>query len=90
MDEILALVNENWSKLLRVFKIRIIEKKEEILNFKDSILLASEDKMVELQNILDKLEKNNIIIGELPANQFSKFELEDIKRLMAKVVGFYL
>lgn len=90
MNEVLAMVNENWAKLLKVFKIRIIETKEEILNFRDKILLVSEDKKPELQNILDELEEKNIIIGEIPANQFSEFDVEDIKRLMAKVVGFYL
>jgi vacuolar-type H+-ATPase subunit F/Vma7 len=88
MKEILALVNENWEKILKLFGVKIIKEGKEILNYQGAILLLSEDRKNEIETFLRKIEENEIIIGELPANKDSQFEIEDVQRLMSKILGF--
>jgi len=90
MSEILALVNENWEKILRIFNIKILKDKNELLKYQEAILFLSEDKRKEIEPILQKLEEKEIVIGELPESKKSEFEIEDIQRLIAKVLGFSL
>jgi len=90
MSEILALVNENWEKILRIFNIKILKDKNELLKYQEAILFLSEDKRKEIEPILQKLEEREIVIGELPESKESEFEIEDIQRLIAKVLGFSL
>jgi len=90
MSEILALVNENWEKILRIFNIKILKDKNELLKYQEAILFLSEDKRKEIEPILQKLEEREIIIGEVPESKDSEFEIEDIQRLIAKVLGFSL
>lgn len=90
MSEILALVNENWEKILRIFNIKILKDKNELLKYQEAILFLSEDKRKEIEPILQKLEEKEIVIGELPESKESEFEIEDIQRLIAKVLGFSL
>jgi len=87
MNKIFALVNDNWKKIFNIFNIEVLENKDGILNYKEAILLISEDKKSEIKDIEDKIEKREIIVTELPANENSKLEIEEIEKLINKVLG---
>jgi len=90
MKGIAAFVNENWEKVLRVFGVEIIKEKNEILKNSINILFLSEDKKKEIEDILQKIEENEIIITELPSSKDSKSEIDNIQRLISKVLGISL
>lgn len=90
MNEVLAFVNENWEKILKIFNVKILKDKNELLKYQEAILFLSEDKRKEIEPILQKLEEREIIIGEVPESKESKFEIEDVQRLISKVLGFSL
>jgi len=90
MNEVLAFVNENWEKILKIFNVKILKDKNELLKYQEAILFLSEDKRKEIEPILQKLEEREIIVGEVPESKESKFEIEDVQRLISKVLGFSL
>jgi len=88
MDKILLFVNENWKLIFKPFNLKTIEDKNELLNYSDAILIISSDKKQEIEDIIEKLEENEIIISEIPGDKDSEFDIEEVERLITKVLGF--
>lgn len=84
---IYAFSNKNWAKLLSAFNIKNLSSLQEILNLKRAILLISDDRLDEISSLKEKIEANDVVITELPADEKSDFDKNEIKSLIKRALG---
>ncbi len=86
-QKIFSFVNEDWRLLLELFQIKTLTNPQEVLKINKAILLVSDDLKNKISPLKDKLDKNEVIVVQIPAHKNSLFDKHELKSLMIKALG---